>query len=233
MNVLTFLRKPYLSIFMASLILFVSCEQYDVPSEQGINKFDYTAYNEFRGSSAFDNILKTMEEKGLNRSSDSNLELNRKILEIVNTEIGTNLDLPEATLQLTDYESDQRINEAIKSGLISKTDANLINAFLDDLQSEGFEQSIENYEQKVLTLSLDSEQFAAKNNFVNIMKSLNYQNPSLFSTSTSAKSWWRCALSATALVGAIASTSSCVTVVACGFALVAVAAASLSVADNC
>lgn len=62
-----------------------------------------------------------------------------------------------------------------------------------------------------------------------VLQSLNYQNPSLFSTSTSAKSWWRCALSATALVGAIASTSSCVTVVACGFALVAVAAASLSV----
>ena len=38
MNILNSLRKPYFSIFLASLVLFVSCSQYDSqPIENGLD----------------------------------------------------------------------------------------------------------------------------------------------------------------------------------------------------
>ena len=46
MGLIRIARKPYFAFFMAIAILFISCEQYDVPEEiqKTENKFDYSAF---------------------------------------------------------------------------------------------------------------------------------------------------------------------------------------------
>lgn len=47
MNILKTIRKPFLAVLFAFLILFVSCTQYD-PVEIKEQNFDYTAFNDFK-----------------------------------------------------------------------------------------------------------------------------------------------------------------------------------------
>ena len=50
MDLIRIARKPYLAFFMAIVMLFISCEQYDVPEEiqKTENKFDYSAFEEYK-----------------------------------------------------------------------------------------------------------------------------------------------------------------------------------------
>lgn len=96
---------------MSSLILFVSCGQENLQIENTKNSFDYSTFNEFKNSSSFENIKQTIENNNFKKKSfNSTLEANKMVLNIVNSEIGTNIELPDSALQLTDYTPEQMLN---------------------------------------------------------------------------------------------------------------------------
>ncbi len=55
MNIIKNLRKPYLAMFLASLVLFVSCEQYD--NEGVINDSIENSFAKFSGQELFSSII--------------------------------------------------------------------------------------------------------------------------------------------------------------------------------
>lgn len=55
MNIINILRKPYLGIFLASLMLFASCSQYD--SDVSNQSFDYKGNSFFKSNQNLINVV--------------------------------------------------------------------------------------------------------------------------------------------------------------------------------
>lgn len=236
MNILKTFRNPYLSILLSSFILFVSCGQDSLQIE---NNFDYSAFNKFKNNSSFENIKQIIQSNNFKKKLyNSTLETNKIILNVVNSEFKTKIELPDLTLQLTDYTSEQILDISLKNKWVNERDITLIKLLLNDIEAFGFEKAIKNYENNTFNMRLSNKEFSKKNLFLNMIKSINHENPNLFKlksldNTVQAKSWLKCAASSIALAAAIVASSSCVTIVACGVAIACLYAASTSVADNC
>jgi len=55
MKVLQIFRKPYLSIFFAFILLFISCKQYDIKND--VYNFSLEIYNKFKDSNIKTNFF--------------------------------------------------------------------------------------------------------------------------------------------------------------------------------
>ena len=233
------LRKPYLSMFLAFLVLFVSCNQDETTDLMTEQSFNYSAFNEFKNAPSFGNIIKNLQKDSVkNKTGNTVLDTNKAILTYVNSELGTKLQLPDLALQLNDYTSDQILNIALENNWMTKKDVALTNSFITDIETFDLEKAIKNYEQATINMSLTTEEFAKKNTFINMIKSIDNLQPNLFKSSflnksSLAKNWFHCAAASVALAAAIAGTTSCVTVIACGVAMICLYAASRSFASNC
>ena len=242
MDLIRISRKPYLAFFMAIAMLFISCEQYDVPEEiqKTENKFDYSVFNEFKSNSVYLDLIDEIKKDNLKNKTNSIsiLESNQNALYKVNSKLGTNIDLPDSFLGIENASPEKVFKKSLDNKWISKENIELIKEFNAELQLVGFDKTLMNYEKKVLNLNLTEKEFSFHNNFVNVVKGLNYLNPPMFKstmsgTSLKSSSWWHCAASSVALASAIAGTISCLTVVACGIAMVCLYPASRSFARNC
>ncbi len=229
-------RKPYLSMLIAIIVLFVSCEQYDTPEVESINKFDYSAFNKFKNSNIFDVVIEKVKKRELQKKANSIIERNTNALNIINSELGTNLKMPNLALQLTTTinSPNEILDLGLENGWIKKGSFDLTKSFINQLSTEGFEIAILNYEKETLKLSLESEEFAKMNIFANTMRSMNYKFPDAFKINRLSKSnSWGCFFASVALVATAAGLTSCVTVVACGLAVTLHVMSIANVYDKC
>lgn len=226
------LRKPYLSMILAVLVLYASCNQYD-PVAETRHTFDSAVFNTFKNSKHFDNVVKNLEGVAIQSRQGSVLEKNKEILTAVNAELGTNLVFPDEILELSlEMNADQIYNTALDEGWMTQEDINLTKDFANDIQTNGFDVAIVNFQSKVLSLNLSDEELARKNAFVNIMKSIDYENPEFFQ-SHDERSWWRCVLALIAFVAALVGLPFCAAILPCLLAYTLFINASLAVADHC
>ena len=91
MNILNKLRKPSLSIILASLVLFVSCSHSEIRNRA----FDYAIFETYKNSPVFDKIYERVNADSFKLRADSDLELKKEILNIVNSEVGTELNFSD------------------------------------------------------------------------------------------------------------------------------------------
>ena len=130
-------------------------------------------------------------------------------------------------------------NEILNLGLqkkwMTQKQVDLTKSFINDIESDGFDLAIKNYENNVINSSLSSEEFEKANAFGNTVKVLNFKNSNTFeaTNSTTSARGWRCGLSAVALTVATIGLAGCATVVACTVFIACFVAAALSVAENC
>ncbi len=233
-KILQSLRKPYLALFLGSLILFTSCNPNQLELATVKNKVDYSAFEKIKNETkTIDRIIKKVKSQ-VETNKASVLEVQSALLNEINAEFKTNLVLPPEVLAISTNElnSQQILEMALNYNWINKNDFELINSFSKDLQTEGFDKAISNYEQIVETTSLSVEELTERNLFLNGVKALEHENPELFEFKTN-RGPWGCILASIALVGAIAGTSSCATIVACGVALVALYFAIDNVGRQC
>jgi hypothetical protein len=217
---------------MASLILFVSCQQYDTNIEK--QSFDNKAFETFKNNPYLENVLNSVKKH--KSKSNTVLGRNTQILNAINSELGTNLTIPNEVLSLsTDIDAEEIYSISLENGLLNHRDVELSKELVGLIEANGVEMAINKYENKISSLNLSNEDFAKHNLIVNTIKSLNYENPAMFTnTEYLAKfSWWRCSLAALALTAAIANMSTCATIVACGVATLLLVNAGYAVGDHC
>jgi hypothetical protein len=231
-------RKPYLAVIMSSLILFISCSEGATPDIK--RSFNYESFNLYKNSNHYKNVMESLSKLDLSKSTY--VEQKRIIVDEVNDELNTDLELSDIALSLSvDMEPEQIYSVGLSNNWIKQQDVDLSEQFGDDLEAFGFDIAVSNYENTVLNLNLSDEEFARKNAFVNIIKIIHDENPSMFPNGDSSveranlqtRSWWRCALAATALVASTASLVSCATIGGCILAMALVYNASLAVAEQC
>ena len=233
MNIFNKLRSPYSALFLATLMLFISCEQHTSEVSQS---FDNDIFNTHKNSNHLNKVLNKMNSTGKKSSKTSVLQTNKLILSSVNDELGTNVSLPDTALSMSvDMEADYIYTTALHNGWLNAKDVELAKEFSSDVESNGFDFAIKNYKDKVLALNLSNDEFAKNNVFLNTVKTLDYENPGLFSanSNTLSRGWYRCALASVALAATTAGLVSCVTIAACALAVLLQVNAVYAFNDHC
>ncbi len=233
-SILKIMRNPYLSIFMALTILFVSCEQYTTQIQKVENKFDYTIFNENKDNPVFKEILNKVQNSETVSKSTSSIEKNQNILDIVNNSVGTNLNLPDLALDFTNNSGEEILNIAYENKWITQKDVILIKSLMNDYKFGGFDYAIKNYEKSVLEMNLSAEGFAKKNYFLNVIQLVKYQN--VFNNNLHSKSEnfpWDCVFAVVGVAAGIAGLIACATVVFCAIALAGYLAAIRNFIKHC
>lgn len=110
MNILNSLRKPYFSIFLASLVLFVSCSQYDSqPIENGLDAQTITQLK--KATIEFVDNAKN-NTQSLNRTTNDDYTGIEDVLinEALSTYVNDNLELyKENVINFSEWNNDQLI----------------------------------------------------------------------------------------------------------------------------
>lgn len=148
MNILNILRKPYFAIFLASLVLFVSCEQYDTNLDINSSKFDYSLFNTYKGSMLNINLNNVTNRQNSN-SEITRLELNEALLNEINLQLGTNLDysLDFKSIEIISVES--IVNWSLQNNILDNKDVEILNDFSESLLSNDVENALSDLESKV------------------------------------------------------------------------------------
>lgn len=163
MNVLKILRKSNFSLVMAMLIMFVSCEQYDVETLQ--TKVDYSLYKELKSMKINFNSLHTT-------SKSTNAELSMDIENSVNDLFDTNIGLPNDFHSIHSYDGDLMLSEAKQKGWLDQEKENNLRVFHNDLINYGIDQAVANHEQRILNANLNEEELSRETLFLNTIKYL-------------------------------------------------------------
>jgi len=146
MNILKNLRKPYLSVFLAFLILHVSCEKYDMNSKLEKTKFDYSLFNTYQGKLLSINLKNTLKKQ----AELSRLEVNDAILEEINLQLGTYLDYSTDFKSLEINTPKDITNWGLNNDILDSQDVTILNDFIDTTLSNGVEIALTDLEENVL-----------------------------------------------------------------------------------
>ena len=227
MKILNKFRKPSLSIFLASLVLFVSCEQHRLLNES-THEFDYSMFEEYKNNEQIQNLINKIQNNNINKTS------NVDILNLINGELDYELNLPSEFLELSLNDDPDYIYEvALQNQWLSESDIELSQKFANDIVSMGFENAISNYENDILALDLTEEEFNKHNTFLNLVKGVEYNNDEFFKNFNESRGPWRCLISAITFLYSYYSLGSCVLIIPCALAFTGFIAASLNFADQC
>ena len=192
MNLIKTLRKPYLSIFLASLVLFVSCSQDDNDSVQ---KFDDASLK--LAKSQLDNLTFTA-------NIGSDVDMNHQLMDYFQSQNNINIEFSNALYELNEKTTNEKVEIALETGVLNQEDLTLIVNLENNLKNDNFDNVIYNFEESILNLNLSNEKFEIYNTFVNALKLTNSTDSSLFqSNDYSAKSLdFDCALATIAFAAA-------------------------------
>lgn len=227
MNILKSLRKPYFAMFLSTLILFVSCEQSSLNNSG--NSFDYSIYNEFVKGNTTNNVSSIFLKDG----NSTTIDEAKVRLQSINIEYGTNIMFPDEFLELTDYEPEYIENTALSKGWLNQNDIFLMDEFESDLQKSNFATALLNFENNVINLGLSGQELKNKNIVANALKSLDYSNPDVFSSTTNRLDGWGCVRAIVALVISSVALASCAAILPCGLAVSAWIISYATYLDNC
>ncbi|MDT7831398.1 hypothetical protein RQM59_03345 [Flavobacteriaceae bacterium S356] len=226
MKIIKFLRRPYLSMIIAVLVLYASCNEHDSELNQTTKySFKYDSYNSTK--KAIDNI-DALDVKGLkfivNNSTLNRFDSKKQVLDFINNSLGHTPILRIEALEYFDVDGQNIVNKAIVDSVLSSQDYELLNNFAKDLTNYGVDMALANLEEKINLLDLDEFEFNKYNEFVNqflmIKDDMDNNNIDLLES----RSGWGCAFAiagytlATVAVGA-ACTPNPTTPIACPLAI--------------
>lgn len=210
MNILKSLRKPYFALFLSSLILFISCEQY-IPENQKTN-FDYSLYEKF-------------SELNINFNKVSNknntLTSERLRLDNINEKFNTNINFSDEFLLLIEKEPSEIEETALLKGWLKENDIYLLDNFISDLKEANFNTALNNFENNVIDLGLNEIELNNKVITANAFRALYDENPAMFEPGPNSWPDWACIRAALALGLASVGLALCATIILCGIAVTA------------
>ena len=210
-----------MSIILASLVLFVSCEQYEL--NESIARIDYSLFEEFKNTN--------IDLSHLINTSKLNYDLSLTIEQELNEMFDVSLDLPQEFHELNYKAGNILLEESKSRGWINNEKHELILEFYNDLQLNGSNNAISNYETKITNMDLNEDEFNKETLFLNAIKSLEYLGTfdTGYSKYTNGPCWWAIIVFAAAFV----SLASCVTGFACGIAGIGYISAGQYLVESC
>lgn len=236
MNLLKTLRKPYLSIAMATIFLVTACTNYDneeINNELNNKKLSLDIFDTLKGQLLNINNLSTLK-------TNSRLEQNNYILSQVNDIYDTNINFDDNLKELDNAED--IFNWLKNNTVFNENDIEILSNFNENLTSKSFDNAVSILENEISDENVDSFKFKKYQSIVNGVALIEYQYPGFFTTETenqqkgSSCAWAlaKLALASASMVAACNPATAAVTVgTACYLAAAGFIAASASVGIAC
>lgn len=174
MKIIKFLRTPYISMILAVLVLYTSCNQYDSPLQEDARAFDYSQYNSAKELMEEKDYL-SFDKKTLSHSNLNDITETEKteLLDVINKPFKEN---PIVQMEVLDYfynSGEEIFEKGIKENTLTIKDEELISSFASDMVNMDFNKAIKNLEQNVLSLKITDLEFEKYNKFINQMLIVN------------------------------------------------------------
>ncbi|MEZ7945968.1 MAG: hypothetical protein QMC07_09370 [Flavobacteriaceae bacterium] len=180
MNILKMLRKPYLSLFLSALILFVSCEQNDLNNEQNNREINLHSFETLKGQLMDINKLNVNNSK---TEFNSRLDQNNHLLSEVNSYYGTEIDFDD---NLKSINTEEEIINWLKINTpFDENDIDNLKNFSSNLTSLGLEESVSTLENEISNEDMDLYKFEKYQSIVNGIALIEYQYPGYFTSENS------------------------------------------------
>ncbi len=229
MNILKIFRKPYLALLLAGLVLFFSCEQYELNKPRS---FNYALYKAFK-----ERNIELINIDFKNSDNDKSLQFGQGLLATLNNEYGSNLAIPDHILTALFTKTDIKDIKSfvVNEGLLSNQDVEDLRSFADKTETDNFQIAIDEFEQDIISRNLSDVEFEKFNKIASSLKITNEENSEIFDNNQfQARGPWSCLLAyliwVAALIGFVAG---CATVFLCAIALIGLASASYNVITEC
>ena len=221
-------RKPYLAVFLASLLLFVSCNQYDFDSTN--RSFDYSAAIFAKENNISYNVKKYTD---LNLSRTSISEVLNQILYDANSIYETSIEIPDEALLLAFEDSIQE--KGLELGYILNEDISLSNSLEANISNIDFQTALSVFEDEVHSMDLSKEEFKVYNDLANILQIAQDNNVSILDSQINNRSVYKCLLALVSLGIAYARLGMCNPArgYSCLYAVYYVIMGILAVSANC
>jgi hypothetical protein len=169
MKIFKSFRNSSLIISISVCFLIFSCSQYEINNQ----KFDYSIYEAYKLANIH------LSNNSSNRTSVQDL---RNVLIQANNEYGTNIFIPNNILSgmLTETTVPE-IKAFVKSeGLLNNLDVVLISNFIEDFETNSFEDALESFEDAVIAENLSQAEFDKLNLIANSFEIMNDENSTFF-----------------------------------------------------
>ena len=173
MKILSSLRKPYLASFLAGLVLFVSCKQ-DALIENPEMSFNYEIFETYKGARFKVDISKNIFDM------PEGQEKYQTIINVINQNLGSDISLTELDKNRIERVLSKDSEDISLDDLLNDTDKSLIADFENDLAQGDFDSALEKFEQNVLALEVDEVDFERYNEFANVIRLVESQEPGFF-----------------------------------------------------
>jgi len=223
MKVLQLFRKPYLSIFFAFMLLFVSCKQYDIKNEA--YSFSLEIYNKFKNSNIKTKKFFVPDGKYLSEEDE--------LLKEINDFYNTNLDIPTHILTaMLEKDNVQDIGDfMIQNNLLTITEIDDLQNFALNIEEYGLDTAIKIFEITINASNISQETFDKYTQIVNTLKISDELYPEVFDVNKSA---FTCLVAYVLWVGAlIGFVTGCATVFLCLVATASLVSATIHVVSEC
>jgi len=188
-----FFRKPYFTLFLVSLILLVSCNQYDTDNPQRFDDTDLKL------------VKNQLENFTLISNKISDIDMNHQIMNYLQNQNNVNIEFSNVLYELNDKTTDEKIEITLQTGVLSQEGLALILNLENSFENDNFDIVVSNFEENILSLNLSNEKFESYNNFVMALKLTNSLDPTLFqSNDDTARGGIDCVIATVAFVIAVA-----------------------------
>lgn len=185
MKLFKLLRKPYLAMLLAGLVLFVSCEQYQLKSDTDEAKFDYSLYYTYQGKMLSVNLKKALKVQ----NNISRLELNEAILDEINLQLGTDLDYSVDFKSMEIKSSTEVMDWGLQNNLLDDKDVTILNDFISSTVSNGIENALSGLEADVFkNMELSVSKVQKYEELANTVRLINEENPEIFDSNLDGRS---------------------------------------------
>lgn len=162
------------------------------------------------------------------------------ILQDINNMYGTSLNIPDNVLNamMTKSSEDEIKAFLISENLINSQDIQLLSDFINDLKTNSFDVSIDEFERSVISLNLSQVEFEKYNIVANSFKILNDEKVNLFNNAQSAERGvlsciWNYVLWIFAVIAFFVACLGPQAIFLCVIAVVALLDQTLSTAEEC
>lgn len=176
MNFLKILRKPFSSILLSTLMIFVSCEKNNLNIEFNENEISLHPFEKLKGQLIAINQLNLKDSK---IEFNSRLDLNNFLLSEINNYYDTDIDFDD---KLKSLSSAEEIFNWIKANtLFNQNDVDNLKIFSSNLTTLDFDQAVSILDNNITDLK-DSNKFEKYQSIVNAVAIIEYEYPGYFTT---------------------------------------------------
>jgi hypothetical protein len=146
-------KNPYFSLWLAFLVLFVSCSRNDSSS---------------------------IDPKSYARTTDETIKINKETMNQLQAQYGTNYMFDDKLYSLNDNNEDVNFEIAINSGFIKSEDKEMINQLSADIENVGFESAISKFQDKINIGNFSELKTGQFNQFILCLQQINHDDATIF-----------------------------------------------------